>query len=225
MTSIDKEPKIVIRDITVDDVERVHEFILKEQGEAEYECDKRYIEAASKRGYLRIDGRIYYPYEEKKPSSKSDYIRWIVDRKGLHFGKIAVLDGSTVGALLCYTQPENRKAFLSNIAVARQHRRKRIGLTLMKELIRFYGQGSGIEAIELNVGLSDSVAAKFFLEHDFRIIELRDRGYTMRYAFEKNRVRCTVRPYSDIALADCKTTRPELSTVDMSGFRLDRHGK
>jgi len=41
------------------------------------------------------------------------------------------------------------------------------------------------------------VAVKFFLEHDFRIVKLGDTGYTMQYAFEKNGVCCTIRPYSD----------------------------
>ena len=172
----------ITRDITRDDIERVHTFILEEQGRAAYECDKKFIEAGLEKGFFRIDGEIHYSYEEEGPSSKSDYLKWIVDSEGLQFGKIAVLNGKILGVLLCYTQPENRKAFLSNIAVARHHRRKGIGSILMNELLRFYRAKSGIETIELNVALTNSIAVKFYLEHNFKIAELRDTGYTMQYA-------------------------------------------
>jgi len=35
----DTKPEIMIRDITGDNIECVHDFLLKEQGEAEFECD------------------------------------------------------------------------------------------------------------------------------------------------------------------------------------------
>jgi len=189
----DVKSNIIIRDIAGDDIECVHNFIVEEQGKAEFECDERYIEALIKKGWLKIEGKISYlfkeEYKEKKSASasKTDYLRWVVDGKGFHFGKIALLDGTIAGVILCYTQPRNRKAFLSNIAVAQQHRRKGIGSILMKELIEFYKQKSDIETIELNVGLLNSIAVKFYLDHDFKIRELRDTGYTMQYALKNNR--------------------------------------
>ena len=98
-----------------------------------------------------------------------------------------MLNETIVGVLLCYTQTENYKAFLSNIAVAHQHRRKGIGSILMNELFRFYNDKSGIETIELNVGLTNSIAVKFYLEHNFKIITLRDTGYTMQHALKNGK--------------------------------------
>jgi len=195
--SAETKREITVRDISSDDVERVHDFIIKEQGGVEFECDVRYIQALMRKGYLRIEGEISNPHKENAVPSKTDYLRWIVDSQGFHFGRIALLGESVVGVLLCYTQPENRKAFLSNIAVARQHRRRGIGSTLIKELVEFYKQRSDIEAIELNVSLTNSVAIKFYLDHNFRIVELRDTGYTMRYALEKKAFSCIIRPFSD----------------------------
>jgi len=186
--SLDIQPNIVIRDITGDDIELVHKFIVNTQGPAENECDERYIKALMKKGLLRIEGQIRFPEKEATAPSKTDYLHWIVDNEGLHFGKIAILDGTIVGVLLCYTQPKNHKAFLSNIAVAHQHRRKGIGSILMDELISFYKQKSGIEAIEVGVALTNSIAVKFYLEHYFKIIKLKDTGYTMQYALKNGKI-------------------------------------
>ena len=204
----DIKPNIMIRDINSDDIERVHAFIFKEQGEAEFECDKRYIQALIEKGWLRIEGTVYFPNEEKKAvaAPKTDYLRWIVDSEGLHFGKIALLNGSIVGVILCYTQPENHKAFLSNMAVARHHRRKGIGSTLMSELIEFYKRRGDIETIELNVGLTNSAAIKFYLDQNFKIVEPRDTGHTMRYALKESAVSCILRPYLDKDFDDYTNT-------------------
>jgi len=196
---VDIKPEIMIRDIAGDDIELIHDFILKEQGEAEFECDERYIQALINKGWLKIEGEISYPYKEKKvgASSKTDYLRRVVESKGFHFGKVALLNGSIVGIILCYTQPRNRKAFLSNMAVTRQHRRRGIGSTLLKELIGFYKQRSDIETIELNVGLTNSVAIKFYLDQNFKIVEIRDTGYTMQYALKESAICCIVRPAAE----------------------------
>ena len=176
------ELNVVIRDITGDDIEQVHEFLVNVQGEAESKADERYLQAAIEKGYFKIDGKITYSYEDLKSEAKTDYLQWIVESKGLHFGKIATLDGSIAGVLFCYTQPKNRKAFLSNIAVLRQHRRKGVGSALMQELMKFYRKRGDIEVIELNVGFTNGIATKFFLDHDFKIVEIRDTGYAMQYA-------------------------------------------
>jgi ribosomal protein S18 acetylase RimI-like enzyme len=176
------ELNVVIRDITGDDIEQVHDFLVNVQGEAESKADEQYIQAAIEKGYFKIDGKITYSYEDLKSEAKTDYLQWIVDSKGLHFGKIALLDGSIAGVLLCYTQPKNRKAFLSNIAVVRQHRRKGVGSTMMRELIKFYRKGSNIVVIELNVGFTNGIATKFYLDHNFKIVKIRDTGYTMEHA-------------------------------------------
>ena len=186
--SSDTQPNVVIGDIACDDIELVHKFIVNTQGPAENECDERYIKALMKKGWLRIEGQIRFPEKEATAPSKTDYLHWIIDNEGLHFGKIAILNGTIVGVLLCYTQPENHKAFLSNIAVAHQHRRKGIGSTLMDELISFYRQKSGIQAIEVVVALTNSIAVKFYLEHNFGITKLRDTGYTMQFNLRNGKI-------------------------------------
>ena len=178
------QPNIVIRDVIRDDIEPVHKFIVNTQGPAENECDERYIKALMKKGWLSVEGQITFPKKEATAPSKTDYLHWIVDNEGLHFGKIAISNGNIMGVLLCYTQTKNHKAFLSNIAVAQQHRRKGIGSTLMDELIRFYRQKSGVEVIEVGVALTNSIAVRFYLEHNFQITKLRDTGYTMQYTLK-----------------------------------------
>ena len=179
------ESDIVIRDIMGDDIKQVHDFLVNVQGEAESKADERYIQAAIEKGYFKIDGKITYSYEDLRSEAKTDYLQWIVDSKGLHFGKIAILGESIAGVLLCYAQPKNRKAFLSNIVVVPQHRRKGVGSTLMKSLIRFYKQKRDIEIIELTVGFTNGIATKFYLEQGFRIVGIRDTGYTMHYALKR----------------------------------------
>jgi len=51
----------------------------------------------------------------------------------------------------------------------------------MRELINFYGPQKDIEAIELGVGITNCTALKFYLEHGFKIKEIRDLAYTMEY--------------------------------------------
>ena len=181
------ELNVVIRGITENDIERVHEFVVSTQGPAENECDKRYLEALMKKGWLQVEGMFHFPEKKDTAPSKADYLRWIVDNEGLHFGKIALSNESIVGVLLCYTQSGNRKAYLSNIAVDSRHRRKGIGSTLMKNLIDFYKNKSDIEFIETNTGYTNGIAVKFYLKHNFRIVELRDTGYTMQYALRNAR--------------------------------------
>jgi len=121
---VNAKPKIVIRDITQDDIEWVDRFIRKEQEEVEQECDERYIQALISKGWLRLEGKLSYPYYEKALSEPPnlEYLYWIIDGasneahygKGFHYGRIALLGESIVGVSLCYTQPHNRKAFLSN---------------------------------------------------------------------------------------------------------------
>ena len=189
------KPEIVIRDIAQDDIERVDHFIRKEQGEVEQEFEERYIQALISKGWLRVEGKLSYPDYEKAISEPPnlEFLHWIIDGtsnevhygKGFHYGRIAILGESIVGVALCYTQPHNRKAFLSNIAVDRRHHRKGIGSAILEDLIEFYKQRNDIENIELHVGYTNSVALKFYLENDFKIIELRDTGYTMRYYLKK----------------------------------------
>lgn len=57
-----------------------------------------------KRGWLIVEERIRFPEKKETAPSKTDYLRWIVDNEDLHFGKMALLDGSIVGVLLCYTK-------------------------------------------------------------------------------------------------------------------------
>ncbi len=115
-------------------------------------------------------------------SSLQDFLKWIVDSKGLHFGKTACLNNKVIGVLLCDTQRRNRKAFLSNMAVASQYRRRGVGSALMRGLFGFYEPQKDIETIELNVGITNAIAVKFYLEHGFKIKEIRDySGYTMEY--------------------------------------------
>jgi len=181
--------KIKIRDITTDDIDNVYQFIVKEQGDAEIGCIKEYIQALIKSGELRVDGEISYPLHEVRKSRppKTDFLKWIVGSKGFHFGKIACLNDKIIGVLLCYTQPRNHKAFLSNMAVANQYRRRGVGSALMRKLIDFYRPQKDIEAIELNVGVTNSIAVKFYLEHGFKIKEIRDlSGYTMEYCFDRS---------------------------------------
>jgi ribosomal protein S18 acetylase RimI-like enzyme len=188
--------EIAIRDITKDDIESVDHFIRKEQGEAEQECEECYIQALIREGDIKVEGKLSYPYYEKAISEphKLDFLQWIIDGasdeachgKGFHYGRIAYLGESMVGVALCYTQPHNRKAFLSNIAVDRRYRREGIGSKLLRDLIEFYKQRSDIENIELHVGLTNGVAVKFYLDNDFKIIELRDTGYTMWYNLKKS---------------------------------------
>jgi len=133
---------VKIRDITMDDIHGVYQFFVKEQGDAEIGCVKEYIEALIKSGELRVDGKISYPLCEERGSRppNTDFLRWIVDSKGFHFGKIACLDNIIIGAILCYAKSRGRNiAFLSNIAVASQYRRKGVGSALMREVINFYG--------------------------------------------------------------------------------------
>jgi ribosomal protein S18 acetylase RimI-like enzyme len=185
------KPKIVIKDITQNDIKRVDHFIRKEQGEVEQEFEERYIQALISKGWLRIDGKLSYPDYEKVISDPPnlEYLHWIIDGasneghygKGFHYGRIALLGELIVGVALCYTQPHNRKAFLSNIAVDRRHHREGIGSAILEDLIEFYKQRNDIENIELHVGSTNSVALKFYLNKGFKIIELRDTGYTMQY--------------------------------------------
>lgn len=114
-----------IRDIAEDDVDRVYRFIVKEQGDAEFGCVEGYVQALINSGELKVEGEISFPLHEDRESRppRTDFLKWIVDSKGLHFGKIACLSNRVIGVLLCYTQRRNRKAFLSNMAVASQYRR------------------------------------------------------------------------------------------------------
>lgn len=64
------------------------------------------------------------------------------------------------------------------MAVASQHRRRGVGSALMRE-IEVYRPHKDIEAIELNVGITNAIAVKFYLEHGFKIKEIRDTEYTM----------------------------------------------
>ena len=52
----------------------------------------------------------------------------------------------------------------------------------MQELMKFYRKRSDIEVIELNVGFTNGIVTKFYLDHDFKIVRIRDTGYTMQYA-------------------------------------------
>ena len=92
------------------------------------------------------------------------------------------------GVLLCYTKARGRNiAFLSNIAVASQYRRKGVGSALMREVINFYRPQKDIESIELNVQITNTIAIKFYLEHGFKIKEIRDLlGYSMEYRFDRS---------------------------------------
>lgn len=181
---------MAIRDIDIDDIDDVYQFLVKEQGEAEFMCIQKYIEALIESGELRLDGEISYPLHEARSSRppKTDFLKWIADSKGFHFGKIARLNDKIIGVVLCYTKSRGRNiAFLSNIAVASQYRRRGVGSALMRELIDFYGLRKDIEAIELSVGITNSVAVKFYLEHGFKIKDIRDLAYTMEYRLHPER--------------------------------------
>lgn len=65
----DIKPEIAIRDITSDDVERVHHFIVREQGEAEFECDERYIDALIKKDWLRKAVEFLIPIKRRNSLS------------------------------------------------------------------------------------------------------------------------------------------------------------
>lgn len=172
-----------IRDITAEDIDEVYQFLVKEQGDAEIGCVEGYVQALIDSGELKVDGKISFPlYEEiRSRPPKTDFLGWIVDSRGFHFGKIAYLDDKIIGVLLCYTKSRGRNiAFLSNMAVASQYRRRGVGSALMREVIDFYRPQKDIEAIELNVGITNGIAIKFYLEHGFKIKEIRDySGYTM----------------------------------------------
>ena len=94
---------IEIRDITMDDIVDVYQFIVREQGEAMFGNVKGYIEALIKNDELRIDGKLSWPKHEERMSRppNTDFLKWIVDSKGYHFGKIALLNNNVIGVLLC----------------------------------------------------------------------------------------------------------------------------
>lgn len=55
----------------------------------------------------------------------------------------------------------------------------------MRGLFDFHKPQKDIDTIELNVGITNAIAVKFYLEHGFRIKEIRDfAGYTMEYRFQ-----------------------------------------
>lgn len=169
-----------IRDITASDIKRVYWFIIREQGKAMIESDKKYVEALIRSGELRIDGKVTWPRGEKKPSGNTEFLKWIVDSRGYHFGKIACLDDEIIGVLLCYTRSQGRDiAYISNMVVAEQYRRRGIGSTLVNALIEFYSPQKDIKALELGVIKTNSVALRFYLERGFRIKEIRDLAYTL----------------------------------------------
>jgi len=177
---------VKIRDITMNDIDNVYQFLIKEQGDAEIGCVKGYVQALIESGELKVDGKISFPLNEMRRSGsrppKTDFLKWIVDSKGFHFGKIACLNEDIIGVILCYTRSRGGNiAFLSNIAVASQYRRRGVGSDLMRKLIDFYRPQKDIEAVELNVQITNSIAIKFYVEHGFKIKEIRDLGYTMEY--------------------------------------------
>ena len=188
MRSGDLVDMIRIRDIAADDIDGVYWFIVREEGEAMIASDRRFVEALIRNGELRIDGRITWLRAEQKASGNTDFLKWIVDGKGYHFGKIACLNDEIIGVLLCYTKSKGRNiAYISNLAVAKQYRRRGVGSTLMRELKEFYRPQKDIEAIELGVGITNSIALKFYLKQGFRIKEIRDLAYTIGYPLVSER--------------------------------------
>ena len=188
MRSGDLVDMVRIRDIVADDVDPVYWFIVREEGEAMIASDRRFVEALIRNGELRVDGRITWLRPEEKASGNTGFLKWIVDSKGYHFGKIVCLNDEIIGVLLCYTKSKGRNiAYISNLAVAKQYRRRGVGSTLMRELKEFYRPQKDIEAIELGVGITNRIALKFYLKHGFRIKEIRDAAYTMEYPLVSER--------------------------------------
>lgn len=56
-----------IRDITIEDIDDVYQFIVKEQGDAEIGCVEGYVQALIDSGELKVDGKLSFPlYEEMR---------------------------------------------------------------------------------------------------------------------------------------------------------------
>jgi ribosomal protein S18 acetylase RimI-like enzyme len=210
----DKNLNITYRNIEAKDIQLVHKFIVNYQGPSENERERSYLNALIEKGWLKIDGEIQFPKNVDTAPSKTDYLDWIVNNKDLHFGKIALVKGSIVGVLLCYTQSNNKKAYLSNIAVHPRYRRKGVGSTLMKALIDFYQHKRDVDFIETNTGYSNGIAVKLYLDHNFKIVELRDTGYNLRYALNKNKIPSKIRPYMESDFEDYALTLLETWPFD-----------
>ncbi|SNX49339.1 Acetyltransferase YpeA [Vibrio thalassae] len=72
---------------------------------------------------------------------------------------VAILHGEVVGAVLAGT--DGRRGYLEHLAVASQHRGKRIGKTLVEKVTDSFAQ-IGIEKTQLFVNADNEVAQHFY---------------------------------------------------------------
>lgn len=175
---------ITIRQLAADDLERVHEIDVSEEGTVLYHCTD---------GVLQTTDETWARPVWSAETWQERLHHWVDDlQPDLFLG--AFVDDQLVGlASLCYQLTETM-AQLTTLHVDRHHRRQGVAKALLREVIRLV-RANGAQSLYVS-GTESTSAVNFYLSQGFRPTDSPD---PMLFALEPNDIHMIMPLYDEIS--------------------------